>query len=660
MAMPCYRTSSPVAAQAIQVREGTTRAVEPVGPSRPGGICGWPAIRATGVHLKEKLKFWSHLIRASPHSARDVGRFLSWRRRDAALAVATFVVIIAPLLVIALPYRVGLYCHAAVNLIATGVLVAISVTAPGWYGRVKSAPRTLRAGVLCYSAAAVHGTAVALVRGNEVALLSGQLLSMALIPAAAFAGFALPARHRPLTWGLVFGVTVGGMAQIVWWAWSLLGGQLVDRLALPNSVSFAGPALLALLLALGHTSAGERHRLMAFLAAALTATIIVGSAIRGLWLVTVPTLMLYIVLWNGVRWVIWRRLLVAATIATGVVLGGDAALEHFLSTPRPSLFPDSPAATLGAGTRVSGEPHQPAVADARGGVTLLLPHPERKPHSSAMFPVPRGGGYLLRARVQGRGTGHAILSGGWYARDGSRVEFRASIPADDEYHLVRRIEVAPEGTEAVMVWWGSTRGSAGEWHISELSLSRLGGPAVALALKQRWMWRDRFASLVSIASGGDPQQYPAIAFRWTEAARVTDAFRTASWTDRLVGEGLGATVHLGVHGFDSRGQWVWYGDTNYIHNFYLFLLYKLGIVGTLLVLSALVLWAGWTLRRALGTDDREARAFLAAAASAWIGYCVWSLTSPEILDFRMAPLWGLLIAATAERAGAARRGTMER
>ena len=99
------------------------------------------------------------------------------------------------------------------------------------------------------------------------------------------------------------------------------GGQLVDRLALPNSVSFAGPALLALLLVLGHTSAGERHRLMAFLAAAVAVTIIVGSAIRGLWLVTVPTLILYIVLWKGLRWVLWRRLLVAATIAAGVAPG---------------------------------------------------------------------------------------------------------------------------------------------------------------------------------------------------------------------------------------------------------------------------------------------------------------------------------------------------
>jgi hypothetical protein len=26
---------------------------------------------------------------------------------------------------------------------------------------------------------------------------------------------------------------------------------------------------------------------------------------------------------------------------------------------------------------------------------------------------------------------------------------------------------------------------------------------------------------------------------------------------------------------------------------------------------------------------------------------VWSIVAPEILDFRMAPLWGLLLAATA-------------
>ncbi len=103
---------------------------------------------------------------------------------------------------------------------------------------------------------------------------------------------------------------------------------------------------------------------------------------------------------------------------------------------------------------------------------------------------------------------------------------------------------------------------------------------------------------------------------------------------------------MDIDGFDNRGHWIHYDDVNYIHNWYLFLLFKLGIVGSILVLGALVGWIAWIVRSFGRAADSKDRAFLVAAAAAWIVYAVWSLTSPEILDFRMAPLWGWLLAVT--------------
>jgi hypothetical protein len=34
-------------------------------------------------------------------------------------------------------------------------------------------------------------------------------------------------------------------------------------------------------------------------------------------------------------------------------------------------------------------------------------------------------------------------------------------------------------------------------------------------------------------------------------------------------------------------------------------------------------------------------------AAAWVGYLAWGIVAPELADFRIAPLWGLAIAAAA-------------
>ena len=146
------------------------------------------------------------------------------------------------------------------------------------------------------------------------------------------------------------------------------------------------------------------------------------------------------------------------------------------------------------------------------------------------------------------------------------------------------------------------------------------------------------------ALAGDPTLW----FRFKEATAVIDAIGAESWARRLVGAGLGATVALDTVGYNNWGSVVRYGRTNYIHNFYLFLAYKLGLFGTVLVLAALAGFVAAAVRdgsRFAGGSPQ--RLFLAAVAAGWVAYAFMSVAAPEILDFRLAPLWGLLAAVAA-------------
>ena len=172
-------------------------------------------------------------------------------------------------------------------------------------------------------------------------------------------------------------------------------------------------------------------------------------------------------------------------------------------------------------------------------------------------------------------------------------------------------------------------------------MARLAGKALAI--------NERVRGLARALRTGRPDGDTTLGFRWHESLKIVEALVEGSWIDRLFGHGLGATILLDVDGFDNRGHWVHYDDVNYIHNWYLFLLFKLGILGSILVVGSLVGWIVWTVGGVLRADNPGMRAFPAASAAAWIVYAVWSLTSPEILDFRMAPLWGWLLVVCASR-----------
>jgi hypothetical protein len=256
---------------------------------------------------------------------------------------------------------------------------------------------------------------------------------------------------------------------------------------------------------------------------------------------------------------------------------------------------------------------------------------------------------MLRVRIEGGSGGTALPHLRWLDGHGEQIgKLGMRIPADSARRTLRNFGPTPEGTSSALFRWGADREAAGRWRLTHVSLHRLGPSSLAGMLKQRAIWKQRIGSLIDILRGDDPAGDPALAFRLTETRRILSALGDSSLPQWIVGRGLGATLHLGVEGYDNRGHRVWYEDVNYIHNFYLFLPYKLGLAGTILVLAALAAWAGWTWRRTLSSPLGKRRAFLAAASAAWIAYSVWAITSPEIVDFSMAPLFGLLVAAGAD------------
>jgi hypothetical protein len=173
-------------------------------------------------------------------------------------------------------------------------------------------------------------------------------------------------------------------------------------------------------------------------------------------------------------------------------------------------------------------------------------------------------------------------------------------------------------------------------------------PARALAARverEAAVLAGRAAYLVPRGSGRSFMDDPSFAYRALEMKVLVQAFTEGTPVTKVFGRGLGYAYLSTVIGLDREGAASAWHPTNYVHNFYLFLPVKLGIVGGAGVLGALVLWVAWTVRAARGCRREPQRTFLIAASAVWIAAAAWNLACPEFIDFRLAALWGLLIAA---------------
>lgn len=573
------------------------------------------------------------------------------------LAAAVVVLVLLPYTTVGLPFRTALQVQAG------GILAVLLVLgAASWLWRGGSAhgsgrerlPRLLVLGLALYAAAAAFGTVVGLARGNPLGFLAGQVLSMALLPLGALAGLgvAATARWRALRAALPLAVGAAACLHASHWGLAAWRGTPTQRFFLDNSVSVDGAALSALLMALAATGEAlhRRSRWARFwpgAALGLIAVYLVGSGTRGLWATAPLAATLFFLAVGEAPWRGRRGLVVASVGALALVLAIGWLGAGFLAE-RPDWL---------AAAREAADPK----SKLPGGGALLREHFHWRSNQGPRvivgpLPAPEPGAYRLSAETRAAATGRGRLTVRCLDAGGkivSQLTLATRGPAVWNERSV--IGALPAGCFQADLEIGGLGEATGVWVVRRPRLERLGPEGAAGVLAQLAYWSERLRGLAAVRSPGEAALTdPSVRLRLAESRTLLGILSAETRTTQALGHGLGATfvLHRPLAGDGAEPR-------NYIHNFYVFLLFKLGWVGALAVLAALVLWTGqaWhACRRAPRGEARpqaearpqdEARYFLAAAAAAWPAYAVLAVSSPEILNFRVAPLLGLLLAATA-------------
>lgn len=571
-------------------------------------------------------------------------------RTEPSILASILIIALAPYATIGLPFVLGTRLQVAIILI--GLLVAVVPVRHG-LTRLRTVPRPLFWGLGLYAAAAAWGAAVGLLEGNPPYHVAGQLISMALLPLAAIVyalrGAALRASTVVAGLGLAAAAALAahGLGHALGFAGSRPGGATF-RLVLPPNVDFAAPALLTLLVACAWWLATRSRAALA--AALVAAVLVVGSQSRGLWLAALLGLALLVA---GAAGSFPRRRAVMLAAVALVVAGAVAAVGWWAergATVVARLDYDRPHPEL---VRRGLEPDP-----ARG--LLLVEAPAGRPRRYTLFRARRpvaGRAIALSVRLRGAAGQEASL---WLTPRAdppdrpTAVGRRFALTASgvwQTFGAVVPLTAAAEEPAVVLRVRGGER-----WEIDALELRAYGTPVTS------WLHDLSLRSRTLAQALARPAHDPTLGYRLREWHAIRDSWREGGWERVLTGHGLGALFAFPSYRLVGEGERVPIAETNYIHNFYLFLAYKLGLAGglALIGLGWIAIWS-WRVGRADGLAA-AARALPRAVAAAWAAFGLWGLSSPELVNFRVAPLWGLLIAACwssiadAETAGDARRG----
>jgi len=551
-----------------------------------------------------------------------------------------------PYVTLTLPFRAALKVQASLILALILSLLVVGLLRRGWWRRLRSAPRPVLMGLLLYTSATILGALVGLVRGNDHEFLAGQALSMALLPLSALGGLVLcrAASWRGFAVGVAGSVTMLAVVHLAAVTARLTSGKPPLRTFLDNGISPIGTSLLAfiLLVALAGWLPGWLRR-VAIASMVLLAVFALATLVRGLWITMLLGGLFAGFCAYGHRIFVSRRLwlgLAAAVAAFGLVWLLILAWWQF---PRYNLL--EPLARQGG---MSGAPvHVMVDQTTRAHALDIVWRPtagSREFSVGAPFPVTSGGDYRLRASVTGQGGGTGFIEIQWLAAGGRVLEvLRTPLAATRAPSQAAVVSSPPPGTVRGALRVGCDEHASGTWSASAVILERLGPHVLTLLHEQQREMGHRLLSLIPGCDQGKGDEAASVAFRLEESRILARLFTSGSWGVQLFGRGLGAILHLGPIAVPDFGS----EDTNYIHNFYFFLLVKLGLIGSALAGGALLLWLIWTWRACRAAAPGAGRAFLAAGVAAWIVYLVWSVASPQLSDFRMVPVLGLLLAASA-------------
>jgi len=559
------------------------------------------------------------------------------------IAAAPAVVVLLPAVTATLGPRTGLTVQGIVLGIVTAAALALIASEAGWLDRLKRTPRSLGAGLLLYLVAGTLGAVVGAVRGNPRAYWLGQVLSMGLIPAWAVVGLAT--RHgfpvRAFSRWLLFssaGLSVCGLAA---WVVGVLRGAEAARVAL------VPPGVLPLALLIGvvlllHDRAARGAAWFSVVAVSLA---IVGSGGRSLLAVASLSAVTLLAL-AAPRRRPGPHALIGVAVVGVALAAGVAGARHWWSAARPNQL-EAVAGEAGAGTTINTESVVSTAASGGRGLSIALERTTAQQSRTVAEFAPRDAGwYRVSASISGAASGWVYLAVSWHGDSGQRLGtlggYRGAGRGWERITAAgRRPDAAVRG--GVLVTWSE---GSGPWEIRSIRVERLESPVLAglCETARRLFTRPAVvASAEQQTAGTDP----SLSFRMSEGTALWSIIRSRGLAETLLGSGLGAEFPFRsfVAGDDDR---VTVGErTHYIHNFYMFLLFKLGIAGTAAVLAALALWLAWSVGASRRATAGWERAFCAAAAIAWLGYGAWDLVAPEFLDPHVAPLLGLLLAATA-------------
>ena len=554
-------------------------------------------------------------------------------RPDTRPAVAVAAIALAPLIALAVSFGRGLWLQGVV--IVALLAVRLIPRAREALRELGAAPTAVRAGLILYAGAALWGAAVGLAAANPPSRVVAQAASMLLLPIG-FLAFAVPPRltSRALVSGLGAAAGLCFLAHLVALAAPAELGPPdgeAFRLVFRNEIGFGSLGVLVVVLGVAWLRAGGG--LPAIAIAVIASILVVGGMSRGGWLAASAGLIVLFLL-DGRR--DWRwPLKVLAGVGAGaiavVVLSTLAARagHEIIVISRDDAAPTPSESGRPPDARVVPPPVR-VTATGSGAVVEVVR--DRPIHGNGLeLDV------TLRGDRQGAANLTVVLSGSYGALPQTPYAFEGGTRARRLHRFLR----LPAGTERVSAHLAARSGT---WTVEELRLWVLPGATA------RWLraisWR-----LTSVAAAvASPSSDSTLAYRLQEWRAVRSQWSRASLGRLLAGQGLGALFAFPNSSWDDEGRRVVAPAASYIHNFYVFLGFKLGLAGVL-ALGGLLLVVGWTSSRALAARDRPGAGetwFLAAAASGWLSFLAWSLTSPQILDFRMAPIWGALLAASCE------------
>lgn len=555
------------------------------------------------------------------------------------LAALVGVLVLVPYLTTTFAFRRALHVQAAVILALVLSIGWLSLRSPGSLRRLASAPPLSMLCAVAYATACLAGAIVGLLRGNDAGYLLGQVVSLGLLPLGwlAAAPSASQGWLRAIAAGTAGAVASASLIHLGVWVKAAAAGEWSGRFFLGNGISASGAAVLAALLVLPLRKPGKfRERALAVVVLWLAVLLILGSGVRGLWVAFAFGCLIALLIDRQLRRSIFVRLVVPGLTLLAVGWVGAELLQRAAESRGEKVISEARLAESLVSWGNSLELHGPV--EGGGLLFRFVRVRERRiwPLTNTL-PIEPHHTLRLEASILGEGTGDAAVGIQWIDGHGEilATSWSPFVAAGSRERRSLRI-VPPSNSEKLRFAVLFSADADGVWEVRDIGLDLLGPRWIDPALRQIDYLQQRFASFSAPGSPVDA----SLAFRVEESRSLLRSYATGTLAEKLLGRGLGSTFIVEPPvGQATEGR----GRLNYIHNFYVFLLYKLGLVGTSLVLFSLIGWTYHLVRAGGRFPPGTQRELTLALAAAWIAYCAWSVSSPAILDFRLAPLWGLLL-----------------